>query len=83
MGVAEQALELMEENATIERIKSKDTLIIPGEVCKYVYLVVQGGFVCRYVHEATGMAKTINFYLPNLHPVMACLDSYFAQKPTN
>ncbi|MEM6379909.1 MAG: hypothetical protein AAF705_17055, partial [Bacteroidota bacterium] len=45
--------------------------------------VVQGGFVCRYIHEKNGTAKTINFYLVDLHPIMACLDSYFTQTPTH
>ncbi|MEL6256514.1 MAG: cyclic nucleotide-binding domain-containing protein [Bacteroidota bacterium] len=65
------------------RIKSKDTLIISGEVCRNIYLVAEGGFVCRYIHEKSGEAKTINFYLKDLHPFMACLDSYFTQTPTN
>ncbi len=64
-------------------VKSKDTLIIPGEVCKHVYLVLKGGFVCRYIHEKTGDANTINFYLEDLHPIMATLDSFFTQTPTN
>ncbi|MEM7655629.1 MAG: hypothetical protein AAF399_05825 [Bacteroidota bacterium] len=81
--VLEESLELLRRKVKVISIKSKDMLIIPGEVCRHIYLVVQGGFVCRYIHEKTGAAKTINFYLEDLHPIMACLDSYFTQVPTN
>lgn len=64
-------------------VKSKSTLVNQGEICTHVYLVVEGGFVCRHIHEKTGAANTINFYLDDLHPIMVCLDSYFTQTPTN
>ncbi|MEM1219977.1 MAG: Crp/Fnr family transcriptional regulator [Bacteroidota bacterium] len=82
LKMQEENIDLLKSNLKIARVKSKDTLINPGEICRNVYLVIEGGFVCRYIHEKNGEAKTINFYLPDLHPVMACLDSYFAQVPT-
>lgn len=83
LKVSEESTEHIRKHLQIIRIKSKDTLIIPGEICRNIYLIVHGGFVCRYIHEKTGEAKTINFYLEDLHPIMACLDSYFTQAPTN
>ncbi|MEL6694934.1 MAG: Crp/Fnr family transcriptional regulator [Bacteroidota bacterium] len=83
LHVSEDSTSYLRETLNISHFKSKETLILPGEVCRHIYLVVQGGFVCRYIHEKTGEAKTINFYLNDLHPVMACLDSYFTQVPTH
>lgn len=81
--IADESIWHMSNSLKVIQVRSKDTLILPGEICKNIYLVAQGGFVCRYIHEKTGAAKTINFYLKDLHPIMACLDSYFTQKPTN
>lgn len=83
LDVTEESIQCIQNQLKIVQVKSKEVLIIPGEICKNVYLVVQGGFVCRYIHEKNGSAKTINFYLSDLHPIMACLDSYFTQTPTN
>ncbi|MEL6843700.1 MAG: Crp/Fnr family transcriptional regulator [Bacteroidota bacterium] len=83
LSVSDESLDQMSKAIKIISVKSKDTLINPGEVCKHTYLVIQGGFICRFIHEKTGAANTINFYLPDLHPIMACLDSYFLQNPTN
>lgn len=83
LQISEESVEHIRAHLSLKSIKSKDTLIIPGEVCSHIYLVVQGGFVCRYIHETTGAAKTINFYLEDLHPIMACLDSYFSETPTH
>ncbi|MEM1122420.1 MAG: hypothetical protein AAGJ18_18385 [Bacteroidota bacterium] len=80
--VSEESTQLIRNHLKVVTVKSKDTLIFPGKICKYIYLVIQGGFVCRYMHK-TGTAKTINFYLTDLHPIMACLDSYFTQTPTS
>ncbi len=83
LKVKEESILRIQKTIKVQRIKSKEALIIPGEVCQHVYVIVQGGFVCRYIHEKKGEAKTINFFLTDLHPVMTCLDSYFTQKPTN
>lgn len=81
--VSDETTRQIKAHLKVIKVKSKDTLIIPGEICKNVYLVMGGGFVCRYIHEKDGTAKTINFYLVDLHPIMACLDSFFTQTPTN
>ncbi|MEO1437490.1 MAG: hypothetical protein AAFV80_18250, partial [Bacteroidota bacterium] len=83
MKVSEESIQHMREHIKLIRVKSKDTLIIPGEVCRNLYFIFEGGFVCRYVHSETGDAKTINFYLEDLHPFMAAIDSYFNQTPSD
>ncbi|MEM7513671.1 MAG: hypothetical protein AAF388_22285 [Bacteroidota bacterium] len=83
LQISDESLQHIHTKLKILDVKSKDTLLIPGEICKNMYVIVQGGFVCRYVHEKTGVAKTINFYLDDLHMIMACLDSYFTQVPTH
>ncbi|MEM9052452.1 MAG: hypothetical protein AAGC47_10405 [Bacteroidota bacterium] len=82
LGISEKSIQRMRDHLKVLDVKSKENLINPGQVCKNLYFVVKGGFVCRYVHQKTGVAKTINFYLDDLHPIMACLDSYFTQTPT-
>ncbi len=83
LGVSEESIQRMRDTLKIKRVKTKSNLLIPGDICQHVYLIAHGGFICRYIHEVSGEANTINFYLPDLHPVMACLDSYFTQIPTN
>ncbi|MEM8900632.1 MAG: hypothetical protein AAGC85_21135 [Bacteroidota bacterium] len=82
LQVSEDSIQHIHTKLKILKIKSKDTLINPGEICKNMFVIVEGGFVCRYIHEHTWAAKTINFYLDNLHMIMACVDSYFTQVPT-
>lgn len=62
-------------------LKSNAVLLKPGKTCTHIYFIVSGGFVCRYFNENLETPKTINFYLDNLHPFMACVDSYFTQQP--
>lgn len=70
LKISDESTQQIRNQLKVIQVKSKDTLIIPREVCKNIYLVIQGGFVCRYVHEKTALAKTINFYLTDLHPFM-------------
>lgn len=72
----------IQQNLTITTLKPNTQLLTPGKICQNIYYVIQGGFVCRHINQETGNAKTINFYLNNLHPFMACIDSYFNQTPT-
>ncbi|MEO0877468.1 MAG: hypothetical protein AAFY48_22945, partial [Bacteroidota bacterium] len=73
--VSEASIEALRNRHQIVHTKTKQTLINPGEICKDSYLIISGGFVCRYIHEKSGVANTINFYLDDLHPIMACVDS--------
>lgn len=83
LRVSSESIQQLRTNLKVIQIKSKDNLVISGDICRNIYLIVQGGFVCRYVHDKTGEAKTINFYLEDLHPIMTCVDSYFMQTPTH
>lgn len=83
LGISQESTRYAKEHVTLVSVKSRKTLLLPGEICKDVYLILEGGFVCRYIHEKTGVAKTINFYLQDVHPLMVCLDSYFTQTATN
>jgi CRP-like cAMP-binding protein len=71
------------ENLEVLYLKSNAVLLKPGKTCTHVYFVVSGGFVCRYFNEHLETPKTINFYLEDLHPFMACVDSYFTQQPSS
>ncbi|MEM6800398.1 MAG: hypothetical protein AAF696_03285, partial [Bacteroidota bacterium] len=61
-----ESIEYISSKMKIMSINTKDTLLNPGDICKNMYLVIDGGFVCRYIHEKTGSANTINFYLEDL-----------------
>lgn len=82
MRLSEASLQAIQENIRMQQVKGNSVLLTPGAVCSQIYLVLEGGFVCRYINDTTGEAKTINFYLNDLHPFMACVDSYFTQTPT-
>lgn len=81
-GISAASAEKISEKVAIHRIKSNTVLLAPGKICSHAYLIIKGGFVCRYMHEKFEIAKTINFYLEDLHPFMACVDSFFTQQPT-
>ncbi|MEM6725228.1 MAG: hypothetical protein AAF598_14405, partial [Bacteroidota bacterium] len=73
-NLSEESLQHIREHIKVSRVKSKETVILPGEICRHMHFIFKGGFVCRYVHPESGEAKTINFYLEDLHPFMACVD---------
>ena len=66
----------------VKRFKPNQVLLSPGNTCTHAYFVLKGGFVCRYFNDNLETPKTINFYLNDLHPFMACVDSYFFQQPS-
>lgn len=74
--------QFIEDKIKVLHFKNNDVVIKPGAICDRVYFVVEGGFVCRYINEVTETEKTINFYLEDIHPFMACVDSFFSQSPT-
>lgn len=79
--LAPEALAFIASHAHVLRVKSNALLVPAGKVCDSLYVVTEGGFVCRYVDTNEGVGKTINFFLPDLHPFMACIDSFFTQRP--
>ncbi|MBX7225663.1 MAG: cyclic nucleotide-binding domain-containing protein [Chitinophagales bacterium] len=83
IGIRKSIIDIISSESLVMDIKSNQVLIKPGQVCSHIYYVLNGGFVCRYINYEHETEKTINFYLNNLHPFMACLDSYFTQSPTS
>jgi CRP-like cAMP-binding protein len=82
MHLPENSIDAIREKVSIGRLKSGEVLLPPGKVCTHAWLVLQGGFVCRYINDELEVEKTINFYLDDFHPFMACVDSFFTQTPT-
>lgn len=80
--ISDSTLQIIRSKLRYCTIKQNDVLLEPGKICTHAYFVVKGGFVCRFINSETGSAKTINFYLNDLHPFMACVDSFFFQTPT-
>lgn len=68
--------------AEVLTVKNHTKLIEPHEVCDTAYFILKGGFVCRYIDEDLDIERTINFYLEDLHPFMACIDSFFSGTKT-
>lgn len=83
LRISEETRRDIADKIEVKRVKSNTALLIPGATCTQVYFVVSGGFVCRYFNENLESPKTINFYLDDLHPFMASVDSYFTQQPSN
>ena len=82
LRISEETRQQIADKIEVRRVKSNSILLMPGNTCTHLYFVVSGGFVCRYFNENLEIPKTINFYLDDLHPFMACVDSYFSQQPS-
>lgn len=82
LGVSEKSIATLEGKINLEQVKSGNQLISPNQINTQLYYVLSGGFVCRFIDENAEVNRTINFYLNELHPVMACIDSYFTQTKT-
>lgn len=82
-GVNENSIRLLSEQMKVVTVKSNQLLIKSGQINTHLYYVLEGGFVCRFVSEDADTERTINFYLNDLHPVMACIDGYFSQIKTS
>lgn len=80
--LSNETLAFIKENTKLIHVKSNTVLLSSGKICDKAYFVIQGGFVCRYINEDFEIYKTINFYLEDIHPFMACVDSFFTQIPT-
>lgn len=82
-GVSESTIEILTLQLKEVEVKSNQLLVKSGQTNTHLYYVMEGGFVCRFVSEDKEIERTINFYLNELHPVMACIDSYFSQTKTS
>ena len=83
LRISENTRQGIADKIEVNQVKSNTALLMPGATCSQIYFVVSGGFVCRYFNENLETPKTINFYLDDLHPFMASVDSYFTQQPSN
>ena len=80
--ITPETLDFLIAHTQTRQIKNNSVLLPAGKICDSAYFVVEGGFVCRYMDEEREIGKTINFYLQDIHPFMACIDSFFTQTPT-
>lgn len=83
LQIGEETRQHIADQLEVLHLKSNSVLLMPGKTCTHIYFVVSGGFVCRYFNENLEIPKTINFYLDDLHPFMASVDSFFTQHPSN
>jgi len=83
LHISEDVRRDISDKIEVRVLKANAVLLMPGATCTHVHFVVSGGFVCRYFNENLETPKTINFYLDDLHPFMASVDSYFTQRPGN
>lgn len=81
-GVEEAVITLLSEQIKTIALKPNQALVSPGQVNTHLYYVLSGGFVCRFVDTYSDVERTINFYMNELHPFMACIDSFFTQTKT-
>ena len=82
-GISDESVEVLASKIAVLSVKSNQLLVKMGQVNTHLYYVLDGGFVCRYCSEDHEVERTINFYLNELHPMMACIDSYFLQTKTS
>ncbi len=82
LRISEETRQQIASNIEVRRVNTNTILLLSGSICKHVYFVVSGGFVCRYFNENLEIPKTIIFYLDDLQPFMACVDSHFSQQPS-
>lgn len=81
--VEDTTLASLAQAVSVSEVKNRTSLVKPGEVCQHVYFILDGGFVCRYYDDEITDGKTVYFYLTDLHPFMACVDSYFTGDKTS
>lgn len=82
LGINEEVIRQLSTQIKPISVKTNQTLVKAGQVNTHLYYVLEGGFVCRFISIDEEVERTINFYLNELHPIMACIDSYFAESPT-
>lgn len=82
LGVKEEAMIQLANQIKPITVKNNQLLVKAGQVNTHLYYVLGGGFVCRFVSDDGEVERTINIYLNELHPFMACVDSYFSQTKT-
>lgn len=81
-NISNETIEKIMSLGKLVKVKNQTKLVRHHQVCTKIYLVVKGGFVCRYIDEKLEIEKTINFFFPDFHPFMTCIDSFFSGTKT-
>jgi CRP-like cAMP-binding protein len=81
-GLSENLIEKVLEICTIKNIKSQEVIVQHGQVCKEMFYVVTGGFICLHYNEKLETERTVNFYLNEFQPFMTCLESFTNGSPS-
>ena len=80
--LTEKDIELLQEIAIPENVKTNKVLIDYGKTCSNIYFVLKGGFVMQLLKD-DGSEKTINFFLDSFQPFMTIPQSYFGETSSN
>lgn len=80
--IPNETIEKIMTMGQLVKVKNQTKLVRHNQVCTKIFLVVKGGFVCRYIDEDLEIEKTINFFFPDFHPFMTCVDSFFSGTKT-
>lgn len=59
LEMSEENLQYFQDSIKIRQVKSKETLVLAGDICKNAYLVLEGGFVCRYINEKESLEMSV------------------------
>ena len=76
--IPNETIEKIMTMGQLVKVKNQTKLVRHNQVCTKIFLVVKGGFLCRYIDEDLEIEKTINFFFPDFHPFMTCVDSFFS-----
>lgn len=77
-----EKVEKMLSLGKIIKVKNLTKLVEHNKVCDKIYVVLQGGFVSRFIDKELEIEKTINFFFRDFHPFMTCVDSFFSGTKT-
>lgn len=81
-NISHETIEKIMGLGKVVKVKNQTKLVRHNQICTKIYLVVKGGFVCRFIDEELEIEKTINFFFPDFHPFMTCVDSFFSGTKT-
>ena len=81
-NISNETIEKIMSMGRLVKVKNQTKLVRHNQVCTKIYLVLKGGFVCRFIDEELEIEKTINFFFADFHPFMTCVDSFFSNTKT-
>ncbi len=80
IGTSQYIAQILSSKGNFLNIKTHQKLIDVGDILKYYYIVLKGGFVLQYVMPYSGIEKTVNFHLKNHQPFITIWESFFTKK---